>query len=157
MFDVGIAELSLLAVLGLLILGPERLPGVARTIGGYVRKARQAWNSVRTEIEAELAAEDVRKTIAEPLDELDELRRATESVSSEVEDAAANATATANDAARDAAASSSDSESPRATGAAATEPDSEADPAVDPDEVETDGEQIAATDGTRRSSSNGSS
>jgi sec-independent protein translocase protein TatB len=55
MFDVGFAELFLLAIIGLLVLGPERLPAVARTVGGYVRKARESWTSLRHTIEAELA------------------------------------------------------------------------------------------------------
>ena len=75
MFDIGFSELSLLAVLGLLILGPERLPGVARVLGGYLRKARRTWNIVKAEIETELAATDIRNTIQQPLDELDELKR----------------------------------------------------------------------------------
>ena len=75
MFDIGFSELSLLAVLGLLILGPERLPGVARVLGGYLRKARRTWNTVKAEIETELAATDIRNTIQQPLDELDELKR----------------------------------------------------------------------------------
>ena len=75
MFDIGFSELSLLAVLGLLILGPERLPGVARVLGGYLRKARRTWNTVKAEIETELATTDIRNTIQQPLDELDELKR----------------------------------------------------------------------------------
>ena len=49
MFDIGFLELTLLFVIGLLVLGPERLPRVVRTLGGYLRKARQTWYSVRTE------------------------------------------------------------------------------------------------------------
>jgi sec-independent protein translocase protein TatB len=63
MFDVGFAELFLLALIGLLVLGPERLPGVARTVGGFVRKARASWTSLRNTIESELAEAD----ISEPL------------------------------------------------------------------------------------------
>jgi sec-independent protein translocase protein TatB len=63
MFDVGFAELFLLALVGLLVLGPERLPKAARTLGGLVRKARTSWYTLRTSIESELAAAD----IAEPV------------------------------------------------------------------------------------------
>ena len=63
MFDVGFAELFLLALIGLLVLGPERLPGVARTVGGYVRKARESWTSLRHTIEAELAEADLSEPI----------------------------------------------------------------------------------------------
>jgi len=79
-FDIGFSELTLLAVMGLLILGPERLPGVARLIGGYLRKARRAWNTVKAEIESELTVSEIRNTIQQPLDELDELKRQTEAL-----------------------------------------------------------------------------
>jgi sec-independent protein translocase protein TatB len=59
MFDIGFAELFLLSLIGLLVLGPERLPGVARTLGGFIRKARISWNSLRHTIETELAEADL--------------------------------------------------------------------------------------------------
>ncbi len=65
MFDIGFSELALVAVVALLVLGPERLPKVARTVGALVRRARSSWQDVRSEIERELAAEDLRKTIHE--------------------------------------------------------------------------------------------
>lgn len=66
MFDIGFTEVILISVIGLLVLGPERLPRVARTIGLYFRKARQTFHSVRSEIEKELAAEDMKKTLLKP-------------------------------------------------------------------------------------------
>ncbi len=63
MFDIGMGELGLIAVVGLLVLGPERLPRVARTTGALLRKARQSWQSVRTDIEREFAAEDLKQTL----------------------------------------------------------------------------------------------
>jgi sec-independent protein translocase protein TatB len=63
MFDVGFAELFLLALIGLLVLGPERLPRAARTIGGFVRKARASWVSLRNTIELELAEADISEPI----------------------------------------------------------------------------------------------
>jgi len=69
MFDVGFSEIALVAVVALLVLGPERLPRVARTAGALVRRARSSWQNVRSEIERELAAEDLKKSI-------DDVRRA---------------------------------------------------------------------------------
>ena len=66
MFDVGFAEILLLSVVGLLVLGPERLPKVARTLGGMMRKARSSWTSLKRSIDAELRAEELKK----PLDDL---------------------------------------------------------------------------------------
>jgi sec-independent protein translocase protein TatB len=63
MFDVGFSELALIAIVALLVLGPERLPRAARTAGALVRRARASWNTVRGEIERELASEDLKNTI----------------------------------------------------------------------------------------------
>lgn len=65
MFDIGFSEIALIAVVGLLVLGPERLPKVARTTGALVRRARSSWQNVRNEIEREFAAEDFKKTMDE--------------------------------------------------------------------------------------------
>ncbi len=65
MFDVGMGEIGLIAVVALLVLGPERLPGAARTAGVLLRKARQSWQSVRVEIERELAAEELKRSMKE--------------------------------------------------------------------------------------------
>src|SRR5450432_301255 len=65
MFDVGMGEIGLIAVVALLVLGPERLPGAARTAGALLRKARQSWQSVRAEIERELAAEELKRSMKE--------------------------------------------------------------------------------------------
>jgi len=70
MFDVGFTEVFLLALIGLLVLGPERLPGVARTVGGFVRKARTSWVSLRRTIESELAEADIAAPIKRTSDEL---------------------------------------------------------------------------------------
>ncbi|HSE11841.1 MAG TPA: Sec-independent protein translocase protein TatB [Rudaea sp.] len=80
MFDIGMGELGLIAVVGLLVLGPERLPRVARTAGALLRKARNSWHSVRADIERELAAEDLKRTLQETAAAADpsaDLRRAT--------------------------------------------------------------------------------
>ncbi len=75
MFDVGFAELFLLALIGLIILGPERLPRVARTLGGLVRKARTSWFALRRSIEAELDAADVTEPIKKAGKELQDVAR----------------------------------------------------------------------------------
>jgi len=70
MFDVGFAELFLLALIGLVVLGPERLPGVARTVGGFVRKARSSWISLRNTIQSELDEADISAPIKKTSEEL---------------------------------------------------------------------------------------
>ena len=63
MFDVSLIELAVIALVALLVLGPEKLPRAARTVGLYVRKARQSWYSVRADIERELAADELKRSI----------------------------------------------------------------------------------------------
>ena len=70
MFDVGFAEVFLLALIGLIVLGPEKLPGIARTAGGLIRKARSSWYSLRRSIEAELAEADISGTVNQAATEI---------------------------------------------------------------------------------------
>ena len=74
MFDVGFSELLVIAVVALLVLGPERLPRAARMAGLWARRARAQWHSVRAELESEIAAEDLRRSLAEAQGELREAR-----------------------------------------------------------------------------------
>lgn len=63
MFDVSLVELAVIALVALLVLGPEKLPRAARTVGLYVRKAKQSWYSVRADIERELAADELKRSL----------------------------------------------------------------------------------------------
>ncbi len=63
MFDVGFAELILLFVIGLLVLGPDRFPKVPRPLGGLTRKARSSWLNLKRSIEDEIRAEEIRKPL----------------------------------------------------------------------------------------------
>lgn len=71
MFDLSFGELALIAVVALLVLGPERLPGAARTAGALMRRLRNGWQGVRTEIERELAAEDIKRNIQDTVRHVD--------------------------------------------------------------------------------------
>jgi sec-independent protein translocase protein TatB len=70
MFDVGFSELVLLSIIGLLVLGPERLPKVARTLGGLTRRARSSWLSLKRSIEAEINAEEFKAPLKKFQDEV---------------------------------------------------------------------------------------
>ena len=63
MFDLGFSELVLIALVALVVLGPERLPKAARFAGLWVRRARAQWYSVRSELERELAAEELKRNL----------------------------------------------------------------------------------------------
>ena len=60
MFEIGFPELIVIAVVALVVLGPERLPKAARFAGLWVRRARNQWDSVKQELERELAALEAR-------------------------------------------------------------------------------------------------
>lgn len=57
MFDIGFWELSLIMLLALLVLGPERLPRMVSTLGGWAGRARFMARSLRMQVERELAKE----------------------------------------------------------------------------------------------------
>lgn len=54
MFDIGFAELLLIAVVALLVLGPEKLPTAARTCGLWLGRLRRSVSSIQREINEEL-------------------------------------------------------------------------------------------------------
>ncbi len=64
MFDVGFFELLLIGVVTLLVVGPERLPKLARTAGLWLGKARSMVASVKADIDRELAAEELKKVMS---------------------------------------------------------------------------------------------
>lgn len=60
MFEVGFWELALLFALGLVVLGPEKLPGVANTLGRYAGQAKRMARTLTTQIREEMEAEERR-------------------------------------------------------------------------------------------------
>ncbi len=65
MFEVGFSELCMVALVALLVIGPERLPKVARLAGFWIGKTRNMMASVKAEINAELQAEEMRQIFKE--------------------------------------------------------------------------------------------
>lgn len=61
MFDVGFMELVLISVIGLLVLGPQRLPKVAAQIGKWVGRARRTATQLRRQLEREIELEDLER------------------------------------------------------------------------------------------------
>ncbi len=65
MFDIGFWELGLVSVIALLVVGPERLPGLARTIGLWLGKGRRMLSSIKDEIDREVRVDEIKKTVQE--------------------------------------------------------------------------------------------
>lgn len=61
MFDIGFSELALISIIGLVVLGPERLPRAARTLGYWIGRARSTFNHLRSELEREALDQDMRE------------------------------------------------------------------------------------------------
>ncbi len=63
MFDIGFLEIMVIMVLGLLVLGPERLPKAAQKIGYWVGKTRRYVEGMKTQIESELDTTEVKRLL----------------------------------------------------------------------------------------------
>lgn len=76
MFEVGFSELLLVAVIGLLVLGPERLPVALRTASVFLGRLRRQYSEIRAEVEREIGADQIRADLhnARVLDELKQSR-----------------------------------------------------------------------------------
>jgi sec-independent protein translocase protein TatB len=66
--DIGFWELVVIAVVALLVIGPERLPGVARKAGLWIGKGRRFLQTVKEDIDRELAADELRRILKEQSD-----------------------------------------------------------------------------------------
>lgn len=65
MIEISFGKLVLLALIALIVLGPEKLPGAARTAGALLRRVRTGWDSVRAEVERELQVEEIKRQARE--------------------------------------------------------------------------------------------
>lgn len=139
MFDIGFWELVLIAVIGLVVLGPERLPVAVRTVARWVRTFRAMAASVQNELNQELKLQEMQenlkkaeqmnlKDLAPEVDaSLRELKEAAASVQrpyANSQSAASPEPATASDATVSAAAdvTTATSDSPASTASAALQP-----------------------------------
>ena len=77
MLDIGFLELMIIGIVGLLVLGPERLPRAARTAGMWIGKIKRSVSGMQREISAQLEAEELRQKLNEQQKKLDDsLRKA---------------------------------------------------------------------------------
>ena len=81
MFDIGFSEIVVIAVVALVVLGPEKLPKTARTLGHLFGRLQRYVNDVKSDIKRELE-----------LDELRKLQQNVQTAAKEIEDSMASAT-----------------------------------------------------------------
>jgi sec-independent protein translocase protein TatB len=63
MFGISFSELLLVGLVALLVLGPERLPGAARTAGLWIGRLKRSFNAIKQEVEREIGADDIRRQL----------------------------------------------------------------------------------------------
>lgn len=63
MFDIGFMEMLVVAVIALLVLGPERLPGAIRTVSLTVGRIKRGFSEVRSQVEREIGADEIRQQL----------------------------------------------------------------------------------------------
>ena len=63
MFEIGFTELVLVAIVALIVVGPERLPGAVKTASLWIGRAKRSFNQVKTEIEKEINADEIRRQL----------------------------------------------------------------------------------------------
>ena len=74
MFDFGFAEMLVIGIVALLVIGPERLPGVARKAGTYVARIRRFVSNVRSDVEREFRTDELQRMLKQQQDELQSLK-----------------------------------------------------------------------------------
>ena len=78
MFDVGFQEITLIGLIALIVVGPERLPRMARTLGLWMGKIRYYVGQVKSDIDREVRAQELKEMLDKPARELDDLYKVAE-------------------------------------------------------------------------------
>ncbi len=65
MFDVGFSEMFMVLVISLIVIGPERLPSVAKKIGRFIGKAKRSFDGIKREIQSEIETDELNKRLKE--------------------------------------------------------------------------------------------
>jgi sec-independent protein translocase protein TatB len=79
MLDIGFWELLIIGVVGLLVIGPERLPAVARNIGYWFGKTRGFINNIKSDLDKEFRVHELQKQMS-----LDDERSSFETIGEEI-------------------------------------------------------------------------
>jgi len=86
MFGLSMWEIFIILVIALLVIGPERLPGLARTLGKWTYKVKKYVASAKAELDSEFNLQDMKKLLTEQESEISKLRNMVEETRNEVED-----------------------------------------------------------------------
>jgi sec-independent protein translocase protein TatB len=89
MFDIGFSELFVIGIVALIVLGPERLPRVARTAGHLLGRLQRYVNDVKSDISREMQLEELRKLQSQVEQQVREVGNEASAVTAQVSDEAA--------------------------------------------------------------------
>jgi sec-independent protein translocase protein TatB len=123
MFDIGFSEIVVIAVVALIVLGPERLPKAARTMGHLFGRLQRYVNDVKADINREMELEELKKLQQEVKTAAQDLQQSVSSAASSVESGVRDVEAQLNAGA---------SEAPAPTPPPLAEPPAEAAPGAEP-------------------------
>ncbi|MCC7041258.1 MAG: twin-arginine translocase subunit TatB [Burkholderiales bacterium] len=103
MFDIGFSEIVVIAVVALVVIGPERLPKTARTLGHLFGRLQRYVNDVKADINREMELDELRKLQRDVQTAATDLKSSIESVGREVESSVHEVGRSLNEAANEAA------------------------------------------------------
>lgn len=95
MFDIGFWEILLIGVVSLLVIGPEKLPEVARTVGKWVGKVQRFVAGVKADFNSDLNSGELRKLLGDQESQIRELKQMVNDTRKGFEEGASDATSVA--------------------------------------------------------------
>jgi len=101
MFDIGFSELVVIAVVALVVIGPERLPKAARTMGHLFGRLQRYVNDVKSDISREMELDELRKLQKEVQSAAQDLKSSVETAARDAETGVRSVEEQLNDAAKD--------------------------------------------------------
>ncbi len=98
MFNIGSFEVLLIFIVALLVLGPERLPGAVRTTGLWIGRFRRSFYKVKSEVERELNADEIRRQLHNEtvMEEIEDARSSLKGMAKDTENSVNNIVNSAN-------------------------------------------------------------
>ena len=84
MFDIGFSEILVIMIVALVVIGPERLPKVARSMGQWWGRIQRYLNKIKQDVNSSIELEELRETQRKFQAEADEMERSLSSAGSEI-------------------------------------------------------------------------
>jgi sec-independent protein translocase protein TatB len=74
MFDIGMVELIVIAVISILVLGPDKLPEAMKQVAKFIKKIKRMWNDATKDIRQEIEMEEMKEEMQKYTEELNKLQ-----------------------------------------------------------------------------------